>query len=79
MQSHILIPMFITILGLSVLDASTHHHIRKIKQFKKTKHYEKVPIPKKSEDELEISENIVLADKVKGESEKTVTNKGKPN
>ena len=77
MQRQILISLFVTILGLSFSDSSNHHSSKTKNHFKKAKHYKKVYIPKESKEDLESSENMILADEVKGESEKTVANTGK--
>ena len=44
--------------------------------FHKYKHYEKFSLPKEPKDDIDYSENIVIADQVKGETKKTAVTKG---
>ena len=44
--------------------------------FHKYKHYEKFSHPQEPNDDIDYSENIVIADKVKGETKKTTVTKG---
>ena len=58
--------------GSSVVkhDGKTSNH------FHKHKHYEKISHPKEPKDDIDNSENMVLADKVKGETKKTMVTTG---
>ena len=71
------VSIFLNIVVLNYSGSSVVKHDGKISNhFHKYKHYEKLSHPKEPKDDIDCSENIVIADQVKGETKKTAVTKG---
>ena len=71
------VSIFLNIVVLNYSGSSVVKHDGKISNhFHKYKHYEKISHPKEPKDDIDYSENMVLADKVKGETKKTMVTTG---
>lgn len=72
-----LISIFLNIVVVKLSGSSVVKHNGKISNhFHKYKHYETISHPKEAKDDIDHSENMVIADKVKGETKKTTVTTG---